>query len=133
MINGQEVMLILKQTHTWSGPEYQGMRGDGNEVWHMKLEQTWHTKYRKLRFIVLVWDANANNEIELCVDGLSASNHLDVQNKIRGTDKSILLNGEPAVTINRHETWKHVHRMDIINVAPGMDTLLALSVADSGR
>jgi hypothetical protein len=51
-----------------------------------------------------------------------------VQNKVNGADKGVLVNGQPAVTMNRHEQWKHVHRMDIINVAPGMDILLALGV-----
>jgi hypothetical protein len=51
-----------------------------------------------------------------------------VQNKVQGADKGILVNGQPAATMTRHEEWKHVHRMDIISVAPGMDILLALGV-----
>jgi hypothetical protein len=40
-MNGEEVMRIVKETHSWSGraPEYYGMRGDGNQVWHLKLHQ----------------------------------------------------------------------------------------------
>jgi hypothetical protein len=39
-MSGQEVMRIVKQTHTWSGTEYHGMRGEGNEVWHLKLKSS---------------------------------------------------------------------------------------------
>lgn len=45
-MNGQEVMRIIKQEHTWSGPEYHGMRGEGNEVWHLQLKGSWSTEYR---------------------------------------------------------------------------------------
>jgi hypothetical protein len=39
-MQGQEVMRIVKQPHTWSGTEYHGMRGDGNEVWKLKLKSS---------------------------------------------------------------------------------------------
>jgi hypothetical protein len=58
-----------------------------------------------------------------------AANHVVVQNKVQGADKGVLVNGVPAATMARHEEWKHVHRMDIINVAPGMDILLSLGVS----
>jgi hypothetical protein len=52
-MEGQEVMRIVKEPHTWSGPEYHGMRGDGNEVWHMKLKSTLKgTDYRMLSTFV---------------------------------------------------------------------------------
>jgi hypothetical protein len=47
-MNGQEVMRIIKQEHTWSGAEYHGMRGEGNEVWHLQLKGNWSTEYRTL-------------------------------------------------------------------------------------
>ena len=49
-MQGQEVMRIVKQTHPWSGKgtEYHGMRGDGTEIWYLKLKQGWSsTDYRK--------------------------------------------------------------------------------------
>lgn len=36
-MKGQEVMRIVKQTHMWGSPEYHGMRGDGKEIWYLKL------------------------------------------------------------------------------------------------
>lgn len=74
---------------------------------------------------------------ELCADiyaelqlyGEAEANQLVVENKILSADKGVLLNGHPACTMSRHETWKHLYRRDIINVAPGMDVLLALGVA----
>jgi hypothetical protein len=51
-----------------------------------------------------------------------------VQNKVQGAGRGILINGQPGATMRRHEEWKHVHRIDLISVAPGMDILLALGV-----
>jgi hypothetical protein len=48
-MNGQEVMRIVKKTHSWSGrgPEYHGMRA-GNEVWYLELHHGWEgTDYSK--------------------------------------------------------------------------------------
>jgi hypothetical protein len=45
-MQGQEVMRIVKQPHTWSGDEYQGMKSEGNEAWHLTLKTTWSTEYR---------------------------------------------------------------------------------------
>jgi hypothetical protein len=45
-MQGQEVMRIVKQPHSWSGDEYHGMKGEGNEAWHLKLKTTWSTEYR---------------------------------------------------------------------------------------
>lgn len=58
----------------------------------------------------------------------ASSNRVLLQNKVNGADKGVLVNGQPGVTMKRHEEWKHVHRIDIINVAPGMDILLALGL-----
>lgn len=40
-LDGKEVMRIVRQKHNWSGKgaEYHGMRGDGNEVWYLKLNR----------------------------------------------------------------------------------------------
>ncbi|KAH7385253.1 hypothetical protein DE146DRAFT_769002 [Phaeosphaeria sp. MPI-PUGE-AT-0046c] len=113
---GHEVMRIVKQRHTWICIPYiniHGMRGDGNEVWHLKLTQNLKgTKY------------------QLTINEKSASNNqVIMQNKVNGADKGILINGQIGVTMTRHEEWKHVHRIDIINVAPGMDILLALGLS----
>ena len=51
-----------------------------------------------------------------------------VQKKVLGQDKGILWNGHVAATMALHEQWKHFHREDLVNVAPGMDILLALGV-----
>lgn len=127
---GQEVMRIVKQPHTWSGTEYHGMRGEGNEVWHLKLKTTWSTEYRTYYISSVTRDERLNSKIELSInDRTASSNQVLVQNKVLGADKGILVNGQPAATMTRHEEWKHVHRMNIINVAPGMDILLALGVA----
>lgn len=61
-------------------------------------------------------------------DPQAGSNKLTVANKVGGAEKGILVNGQPGATFSRHEEWKHMHRMDLINVAPGMDILLALGV-----
>ena len=48
-MQGREVMRIVKQPHTWSGTEYHGMRGDGNEAWYLKLKSSLtKTEYRML-------------------------------------------------------------------------------------
>ncbi|KAF2024234.1 hypothetical protein EK21DRAFT_104801 [Setomelanomma holmii] len=92
--------------------EYHGMRGDSVKAWGLKLKTGW-----------------TGTEYQLTInDAKAVYIHVIVQNKVQGADKGILINGQPATTMKRHEAWKHVHRMDIINVAPGMDILLALGV-----
>jgi hypothetical protein len=65
-MSGQEVMRIVKQTHTWSGTEYHGMRGEGNEVWHLKLKSSLRgTEYgmfvtQLLKKLREIWCANVN-------------------------------------------------------------------------
>ena len=47
-MQGQEVMRIVKQKHAFSGTEYHGMRGDGKEIWYLKLKSgLTKTEYRK--------------------------------------------------------------------------------------
>ncbi|KAL6704954.1 hypothetical protein ACN47E_007499 [Coniothyrium glycines] len=108
-MDGVEVMSILRDPHKWSGksPEYRAVRADGTEVWYLKL-------YRGL----------TRTEYQLQIPGAN----VQVENKVQGQDKGILLNGVPAATMSRHEMWKHMSRHDIVHVAPGMDILLALGV-----
>lgn len=48
-MQGQEVMRIVKQKHAFSGSEYHGMRGDGKEIFYLKLKSgLTKTEYRKL-------------------------------------------------------------------------------------
>jgi hypothetical protein len=129
-MQGQEVMRIVKQPHTWSGTEYHGMRGEGQEAWYLKLKSSLtKTDYGMTLFTNYIRVSYVDNEVELHLnDKAAAANHVVVQNKVQGADKGILVNGLPAVTMTRHEEWKHMHRMDIINVSPGMDILLGLGV-----
>jgi len=77
----------------------------------------------------LLRELDADMYADLQLYGEAEANRLVVENKLLGADKGVLLNGHPACTMSRHETWKHLYRRDIINVAPGMDVLLALGVA----
>ncbi|KAJ4364488.1 hypothetical protein N0V83_009082 [Neocucurbitaria cava] len=106
--DGREVMRIVKKCHSgWSksksGTEYHGLRGDGTEAWCLKLHSGW--------------------------SGTDFAGHdIQVQNKILGQEKGILMDGNPVATMSRHEAWSHMARHDLIHVAPGMDILLALGV-----
>ena len=53
---------------------------------------------------------------------------LKVEKKILDQDHGIMLNGCTAATLSRHEFWSHMHRQDVVHVAPGMDILLVLGV-----
>jgi hypothetical protein len=57
-----------------------------------------------------------------------AQNRVVVQNKVNGADKGILINGMPGATMSIHKAYTTMHRTDLINVAPGMDILLALGI-----
>ncbi|OAL47710.1 hypothetical protein IQ07DRAFT_589885 [Pyrenochaeta sp. DS3sAY3a] len=113
-MDGREVMRIVKQKHPWSGKgtEYHGMRGDGQEVWHLKLRRG----LTKTEYILTINERSA------------AGKMISVENKIMGQDKGILVNGTPVATMSKFEEWSHMSRQDIIHVAPGMDILLALAV-----
>jgi hypothetical protein len=52
-LQGQEVMRIVKEVSSWSGKtQYHGMRGDGVEVWHLKLKSgLTKTDYRMLHLV----------------------------------------------------------------------------------
>jgi hypothetical protein len=47
---------------------------------------------------------------------------------VKGRQKSILVNGQPGATMWKDEGWTRKNRQDTVNVAPGMDILLALGV-----
>lgn len=108
-----------------------GMRGDGQEVWYLKLHSGWSgTDYRMyLRILIHICLCILTLFTELQINEKSAlSANVTVANKVAGQDKGILVNGQPAATFKRHEMWSHRHRNDLIHVAPGMDILLALGV-----
>ena len=68
--------------------------------------------------------------VELAISEPSlAALGVSVQSKVQGFDKGIIVNGQLGATMSRHEAWSHVSRHDIVNVAPGMDILLALGVS----
>ena len=68
-MNGEEVMRIIKETHTWSGraPEYHGIRGEGDQIWHLKLHQglggLGATEYSKCAFPIK--DSHSRPLVEL--------------------------------------------------------------------
>ncbi|CAO2653438.1 Nn.00g028490.m01.CDS01 [Neocucurbitaria sp. VM-36] len=111
-MDGKEVMRIVKQPHNFHGTEYHGMRGDGNEVWYLKL----HSGMTKTDYLMTINDPAASGH------------NIQIQNKIQGQDKGILMDGTPVATMSRHEAWSHMSRHDLVHVAPGMDILLALGV-----
>jgi len=53
---------------------------------------------------------------------------LQVENKVLGQGKGIIHNGQVVVTMSHHEFWSHLRREEIVNVAAGMDILLALGM-----
>ncbi|KAL1608075.1 hypothetical protein SLS60_003014 [Paraconiothyrium brasiliense] len=111
---GEELLRVVKQVHKWSGrgEEYHGMRPDGSEAWHVKL----HRGMKGTDYRLTVFRTPYAEETML------------VQNKVLEQDKGILWNGFVVATMSMHEKWKHLHREDLVNVAPGMDILLALGV-----
>ena len=52
-----------------------------------------------------------------------------VQNKVLGEDKGVMWNGHVVCTISKHEAWSHMRKEDLLNIAPGMDILLAVGIA----
>jgi hypothetical protein len=133
-MDGREVMRIVKQKHPWSGKgtEYHGMRGDGQEVWHLKLRRGLTKTEYGMPFYnhpALLIIQVANKRPVLTINERSATGKMiSVENKILGQDKGILVNGTPVATMSKFEEWSHMSRQDIIHVAPGMDILLALAV-----
>ncbi|KAF1968088.1 hypothetical protein BU23DRAFT_541632 [Bimuria novae-zelandiae CBS 107.79] len=111
---GEEVLRVVKQVHKWCGrgEEYHGMRPDGSEAWHVKL----HRRLTGTDYRLTIFPTPYDEQTML------------VQNKVLEQEKGILWNGYVAATMSMHEKWKHMHREDILNIAPGMDILLALGV-----
>ncbi|KAF2821219.1 hypothetical protein CC86DRAFT_459364 [Ophiobolus disseminans] len=113
-MEGQEVMRIVKQTHAWGfkPTTYHGMRSDGVEAWSLKLKQNL-----------------SGTQYQVTINGTSAaSSNVMMQNKVNGAEKGVLINGQLGASMSRHEVWSHMHRIDLINVAPGMDILFALGL-----
>jgi hypothetical protein len=132
-LQGQEVMRIVKVTNAlkWKSTTYHGLRTDGVEVWMVKLKKSLgRTEYREFGFMSHVYGRGfANVRTELTIsDPAAALKSVVVRNKIAGADEGVLVNGLPGATMSRHEKMSHVHRIDLINVAPGMDILLALGI-----
>ncbi|KAH7072138.1 hypothetical protein BKA63DRAFT_63364 [Paraphoma chrysanthemicola] len=112
-LQGEEVMRIVKEVVSWSGKTtYRGSKGDGVEMWNLRLKTTLRRTEYNVKFI----------------DASLAATQIQVQNKVSDAEKGILINGQPGVTMSRQGKWEHLHRVDLVNVAPGMDILLALGV-----
>lgn len=112
--SGHEVLRVKKQVHEWSGrgEEYHGMRPDGSRAWHVKLHRgLTGTDYRLTIFPTP-----------------RAEQTMLVKNKVLEQEKGVLWNGYVVTTMSMHQKWKHLHREDLLNIAPGMDILLALGV-----
>jgi len=45
-----------------------------------------------------------------------------------GQDKGVMYNGHVVATMSHHEQWGHMRREELVNVAAGMDILLALGL-----
>ncbi|KAJ8118360.1 hypothetical protein OPT61_g626 [Boeremia exigua] len=113
MPNGQEAMRIVKQVHKWTGksPEYHGYAPDGSKLWHLTLKSgLLKTKYD----LTLV----------------SSDPHLplvEVRNKTANGDLGVIVNDLLAMSITKPNMLKW-RRENVVNVAPGMDILLALGL-----
>ena len=51
-----------------------------------------------------------------------------VQPKVLDQEWGLCWNGHVVATMSVHEKWKHMRREDVLNVAPGMDILLAVGM-----
>jgi hypothetical protein len=59
----------------------------------------------------------------------SLSRHsIKIESKVLSANKEILLDGQPVVTLRQQGSLSHIHREDVVSIAPGMDIILALSV-----
>lgn len=132
--SGHEVLRVKKQVHEWSGrgEEYHGMRPDGSRAWHVKLHRgLTGTDYRMWSSWLVV--AGRHMQV-LTLPGLTifptprAEQTMLVKNKVLEQEKGVLWNGYVVTTMSMHQKWKHLHREDLLNIAPGMDILLALGV-----
>ncbi|KAF2730969.1 hypothetical protein EJ04DRAFT_579459 [Polyplosphaeria fusca] len=115
----QEVMRIVKQGGGLLGggdKVYKGVGLDGREKWTLQLKR--HSF------------SGSGSEYLLTanIHGGQAT-PLQVQNRVSGAEKAILWNGRMVATMNKHQELQHLRRQDRVDVAPGMDILLALGVA----
>ncbi|KAF2265017.1 hypothetical protein CC78DRAFT_567816 [Lojkania enalia] len=112
MMNGKEVMTIVKQEHHWSGkrPEYHAYSPEGTRIWHLILKGSFKTEYR-LSLFPQSPQPLFNTEVS----------------KVFGGNLGILVLGNPAMVATKPNAWKS-ERENYINIAPGMDILLALGV-----
>ncbi|KAH6614093.1 hypothetical protein C7974DRAFT_404495 [Boeremia exigua] len=113
MPNGQEAMRITKQVHLWSGksPEYHGYAPDGRKLWHLSL---------KSGLLKTTYD------LTLEPSGPVTSS-VEVKKTATSGDLGLLVNNCLAVTISKPNIFKW-RRENVVNVAPGMDILLALGL-----
>ncbi|KAF2676597.1 hypothetical protein K458DRAFT_396757 [Lentithecium fluviatile CBS 122367] len=118
LVDGREVMRIVKQVHKWSGndPEYHGHAPDGSRLWHVVLHRgTCKTEYR----LALSPKPDQARGFPLSVG---------IEKKVASGDYlGIMVNGNLATTVSKPNSWK-LKKENTVNVAPGMDILLALGV-----
>ncbi|CAI6336223.1 unnamed protein product [Periconia digitata] len=113
-IKGQEVMRIMKQKHSFSGrgSEYRGVRPDGTEAFYLKLERGLiRTGYDLTAY------PSPNQRLPM-----------PIEKGVMGKSAAVMLNGQPAVTFKDGSDWKHARSQCHIDVAPGMDIILAIAV-----
>lgn len=130
MPNGQEAMRIVKQVHKWSGksPEYHGYTPDGTKLWHLSLKSgLLQTKYGELRHLIHAVE-RLMCAIDLTFESLGPyMPAAEVENKSSSGGLGLLVNGCLAMSSTKPNILKW-RRENVVNIAPGMDILLALGL-----
>ncbi|KAF1835948.1 hypothetical protein BDW02DRAFT_567552 [Decorospora gaudefroyi] len=114
-MEGQEVMRIMVDRHSWFShkTEYKAVRSaDAVPIWDLELKTGW----RVPKYDLTIRDKSLKGK------------HVQVESKVAGEEKGIVIDGSPASTVSRHQKWSHKHNEYVVHVAPGMDIMLALGV-----
>lgn len=139
---GEEVLRVVKKVHKWSGRvEYSGVV-EGREVWGVRVHRGMRgVGYSKLihgyTFTVYVYMyvyVYTSSKKKLTSSDLTIFPTPDeedailVENNVLGQEMGMLYRGNVVANMSMHEKWKHLRREDVLNVAAGMDVLLAVGM-----
>lgn len=111
--SAKEIFAIKKEEHTFKPDVYHALSA-GKEIWNLSVAEH---MFSSDEYTLTLFLGNGKQLV------------LQLQKKVQGQARAVMLNGAPVVTMDEPHRWSHLRREDVVYVAAGMDIAVAIGVA----
>jgi hypothetical protein len=123
---GRELCQIHKESHPFRPNIYKAKNGS-NVLWELKIEKHSFRSTKYCKLYIHIRHISANHPAFIISPETNSAVPMAIQTKVQGQKMGLLLSGQPVATI--HAPSMHLRREDHINVAKGMDMVVATGFA----